>query len=207
MFQVHYGQLTLKIYTQGERVLGIEVIVPNAKELSGGRSLPNFPVMVELLRGMLERFLNSRHGMDRCFIADDLLERLPEPSQVGQANVGGVDYNRSRMRLVRQASLMLSTAPQGFTASDLARKVADLHPSKSCTYTPRQAAYDLQKLRGKQLIERIGPWHRYRPSSTGLRAMTALAVLRPKVIKPLLASCCHLKPGPQPKNATPLDAH
>jgi hypothetical protein len=207
VFKVHYGKLTLKIYTKGERVLRIEVIVHNAKELSCGRSLPNFPVMIELLRGMLERFLNSLYCMDRCFIADDLLERLPEASQVGKAKVGGVDYNQSRMRLVIRASLALSTAPNGFTASDLAWKVGDIGDSKDCTYTPRQAAYDLKKLRGKQLIEKIGSSHRYRPSARGLRAMTALVVLRDKVIKPLLASCCQRKRGRKPKNSTPLDVH
>jgi hypothetical protein len=122
--KVHYGKLTLKIYTKGERVLRIEVIVHNAKELSGGRSLPNFPIMLEILRGMLERFLNSLHCMikngrwiwlftiDRCFSADDLLERLPEPSQVGKAKVGGVDYNQSRTRAAMRASLALATAPK-----------------------------------------------------------------------------------------------
>jgi len=207
VFKVHYGKLTLKIYTKGERVLRIEVIVHNAKELSCGRSLPNFPVIVEMLRGMLERFLNSLYCMDRCFIADDLLERLPEPSQVGKANVGGVDYNQLRMRVAMRASLALSAAPNGFTASALARKVGELNTSKDCRYTPRQAAYDLKKLRGKLLIEKIGSSHRYRPSTTGLRAMTALVVLRDKVIKPLLASCCQRKRGPKPKNPTRLDAH
>jgi hypothetical protein len=206
VFQVHYGKLTLKIYTKGERVLRIEVIVHNAKELSCGRSLPNFPVMVEILRGMLERFLNSLHCIDRCFIADDLLERLPEPSQVGKAKVGGVDYNQSRTRVAMRASLALATAPKGFTASDLARKAADLNPSHR-SYTPRQAAYDLKKLRGKQLIERIGSSHRYRPSSKGLRAMTALVVLRDQVIKPLLASCCQRKRGRKPKKCHPVDEH
>ncbi len=158
--------------------------------------------MVEMLRGMQERFLNSLHCMDHCFIADDLLERLPEPSRVGKARVGDVDYNQSRMR----ASLALATAPKGFTASDLARKVGNLDPSDR-SYTPRQAAYDLKKLRGKQLIERTGSSHRYRPSSKGLRAMTALVVLRDKVIKPLLASCCQRKRGRKPKTFTPLDAH
>jgi hypothetical protein len=88
------------------------------------------------------------------------------------------------MRLVMQASLKLSTAPRGFTASELARTVADLSTSKDGGYTSRQAAYDLKKLRGKQLIDRIGSSHRYRPSATGLRAMTALVVLRHKVGTP-----------------------
>jgi hypothetical protein len=57
------------------------------------------------------------------------------------------------------------------------------------------------------MVEKIGSSHRYRPSATGLRAMTALVVLRDKVIKPLLASCCQPKRGRKPKNSTPLDAH
>ena len=53
----------------------------------------------------------------------------------------------------------------------------------------------------------IGSSHRYRPSTQGLRAVTALVVLRDKVIKPLLASRCQRKRGRKPKNAVPLDAH
>jgi len=37
-------------------------------------------------------------------------------------------------------------------------------------------------------VEKIGSSHRYRPTRQGLRALTALLVLRDKVIKPLLAS-------------------
>lgn len=207
VFKVHYGKLTLKIYTKGEHVLRIEVIVHNTKELSCGRSLPNFSRILEILEGMVERFSDSLFCIDRCFIADDLLERLPEPSQVGKTKVGGVDYNKQRMRLVMHASLALSTAPKGFSASDLARKVNDLNDGADLRYGPRQAAYDLKKLRGKQLIERIGSSHRYRPSSTGVRAIAGLVLLRDKVIKPLLAGCCRRKRGPKPKHATVIDAH
>jgi hypothetical protein len=206
VFKVHYGKLTLKIYTKGERVLRIEVIVHNSKELSCGRSLPNFPVMVGMLRRILERFLTALHCMDRCFIADDLLEKLPAPAQVGKTKVGGIDYNQPRMRLVMQACTALAAAPTGFTASDLARKVGQLHPAKPSCYGPRQAAYDLKKLRGKELMEKIGSSHRYQPSKRGLRAMTGLVVLREKVIKPLLASCCQRKGGRKPRHTTPLDA-
>jgi hypothetical protein len=62
VFKVHYGKLTLKIYSKGERVLRVEVIVHNTKELSCGRSLPNFPIIVQILRGMVERFAASASG-------------------------------------------------------------------------------------------------------------------------------------------------
>src|SRR5207247_5983972 len=38
IFKLHCGRLTLKIYTKGERVLRIEVVVHNTQELVCGRS-------------------------------------------------------------------------------------------------------------------------------------------------------------------------
>jgi hypothetical protein len=43
IFKIHYGKMTLKIYTKGERVLRVEVIVNNTKKYRWGRSLPCFP--------------------------------------------------------------------------------------------------------------------------------------------------------------------
>jgi hypothetical protein len=39
VFKVHYGKMTLKIYTKGERVLRVEVIVHNTRDYRWGRSL------------------------------------------------------------------------------------------------------------------------------------------------------------------------
>jgi hypothetical protein len=143
VFKVHYGKLTLKIYTKGERVLRIEVIVHNTKELACGRSLPNFGKIVRLLKEMLERFLDTLHFMDVCFIADDTLEKLPLPSRIGKTKVGGVDFNRPRMRAVAHAVIALATSPKGFTASQLSQKVGTLSGLPPSRYGPRHAAYDI----------------------------------------------------------------
>jgi hypothetical protein len=111
------------------------------------------------------------------------------------------------MRAVAHAVIALATSPKGFTASQLAQKVGTLSSLPPRRYAPRHAAYDLKKLRGKKLVDKIGSSHRYRPTRQGLRALTALLVLRDKVIRPLLASSCQLKRGPKPNNTTPLDQH
>jgi hypothetical protein len=54
--------------------------------------------------------------------------------------------------------------------------------------TARQAAYDLKKIRGRGMVRRVGKTRHYEPTSTGLKALAALPVLRDKVIKPLLAA-------------------
>jgi hypothetical protein len=46
IFKVHYGKMTLKIYTKGERVLRSEVIVHNTREYRCGPSLPCFSDIV-----------------------------------------------------------------------------------------------------------------------------------------------------------------
>jgi hypothetical protein len=45
---------------------------------------------------------------------------------------------------------------------------------------PRRAAYDLKKLRAKNIVRRIAQAHRYESTASGLRATVALVVLRNK---------------------------
>jgi hypothetical protein len=49
IFKLHCGKLTLKIYTKGERVLRIEAVAHNTRELNCGRSLEKFPEVVSRL--------------------------------------------------------------------------------------------------------------------------------------------------------------
>ena len=207
IFKLYCGKLSLKIYTKGERVLRIEAIAHNTEELDCGRSLEKFPEIVSRLKSILERFVNVLSCVDQCFIADETLEQLPAPSQVGKTKVGGIDFNKPRMRWVAEAVLVLAPSPGGFAASDLAHQVRTLSRQDESAYGARRAAYDLKKLRGKQIVSRIGKTQRYQPVPSGLRTMTALIVLRDKAIKPLLAAAhpprhagCFLPVGPSRMN-------
>jgi hypothetical protein len=65
----------------------------------------------------------------------------------------------------------------------------------------------LKKFRAKDLVRKIRSTRRYEVVPQGLRVMSALLVLRDKVIKPLLAAACQLTRGPQPRGCTTLDRH
>jgi len=68
------------------------------------------------------------------------------------------------------------------------------------TYDARRAAYDLKKLRGKGLINRMDKSRRYTVPPQALRAIAALVLLREKVIRPILAGIAQPKMGRKPKN-------
>ena len=72
---------------------------------------------------------------------------------------------------------------------------------------PTRAAYDLKKFRGQQIVQRVGQTRRYEARPAGLKAITALIVLRDKAIKPLLAAAREPRPSRGAQNPTPLDAH
>ena len=160
IFKLRCGKLTLKIYTKGERVLRTEVVVHNTEQLRCGRSLEKFPEIVLQAKGILERFMNALSCIDQCFLADGMLEQLPAPSQVGKTKVGGIDLNQARMRWVIEAVMALSPASDGFTASELANQVRALGQQRASEYSARRAAYDLKKLRGKNIVRRIRETHR-----------------------------------------------
>ena len=75
------------------------------------------------------------------------------------------------------------------------------------SYVARKAAYDLHKLMGKSVVERIGKTRRYRVRRPGIRTLAALLILREQVIKPVLVGVCWPERGRPPKNLHPLDDH
>jgi len=207
VFKVHFGNLTLKAYTKGERVLRIEAVAHTTRALGCGRVADRFPEIVARLRSMLERFMTTLDCVDAAFISDAMLDQLPLPSRLGKTRVGGVDLNNLRMRRALSAVLALAPSPAGFSTAHFRDKVQSMSGLSDADYTPRQAAYDLKKLRAKDLITRVRRSRRYELSPPNMRAITALLVLREHVIRPLLAGVHSPPRASKPTTWTPTDRH
>jgi len=192
---------------RGERVLRIEAVAHNTKELRCKRGIDNFPTIIASLKEILDRFLTVLRGVDICFIDSGTLDEWPHPSQVGAVRVCGLDVNKPRIRAVMKAVIALSTNPRGFTASELAEKVREITGLPEKEYRTRHASYDLKKLRGKGLVNLSENSRRYQVPLEGLRSMSAFLVLREKVLQPLLSCSGKRKRGPKPINRSEIDLH
>jgi len=205
VFKVHFGRLTGKAYTKGERVLRFEAIVHNTAELRCGRILDKFPEIVTRLAGIAGRFATALDCVDTGFIADGVLDRLPTPSRLGAARVGGVDLNKPRMHDALAAVLALAPAPCGFTVAEFMAKVHSMTARSDTDYSIRQAAYDLRKIRGKHLLDKPGRTRRYRVPPSAARTIAALLTLRDQVIAPILAGVRSPRQGRKPTHWTRID--
>ena len=101
------------------------------------------------------------------------------------------------------AVLALSAASGGFTVAEFTAKV---HTMTGHTgYTIRQAAYDLRKLRGKELITKPGRTRRYHLEPQTAGTIAALLTLREQVIAPILAGVRSPRMGRKPVTWTSVD--
>ena len=199
VFKLHFGRLTGKAYTKGERVLRFEAIAHNTAELRCGRMIEKFPEIVSHLAGIAERFATTLDCVDTGFLPDGVLDQLPTSSRLGATRVGGVDVNKKRMHHALSAILALAAAPHGFTVADFAAKVHAITGQTDADYSIRQAAYDLRKLRGKQLVDKPARTRRYRVPTLAARTVTALLTLRDQIIAPILAGVRSPTMGRKPK--------
>jgi len=138
--------------------------------------------------------------LDTGFIPDGLLDDLPLPVQAGAVRIGGIDLNKPRIRAVLAAAAALAPAPGGFTVADFAARVWSMTGQE--TYTVRQAAYDLRKLRGKSLALKPGRSRRYQIPGDAARVIAGLLTLRDHVIAPILAGVRSPRMGRKPSSPT-----
>ena len=205
IFKVHFGLLTLKAYTKGERVLRFEAIVHNTKQLGCGRTLDKFAHIISRLTAMVDRFTTMLDCIEVGFLPDGTLDQLPTPSNLGHTRIGGIDLNLPRARDALAAALALAVAPQGFTVAQFTTQVQAITGQSPDRYSTRQAAYDLRKLRGKQLITKPGRTRRYHVPADAARTIAAILTIRDKVIAPLIAGIRTPRQGRPPKHWTDIN--
>ena len=76
--------------------------------------------------------------------------------------------------------------------------------TSSAAYSIRQAAYDLRKIRAKQLLDKPARSRRYHVGALAARTIAALLTLRDQVIAPILAGIRSPRMG-RTAHWTPVD--
>jgi hypothetical protein len=205
LFKVHFSELDAEgLYQRRTRAALRSGRIQHHTAALRSR-LDRFPEIITRLAGMVDRFATTLDCVDVTFIGDGLLDQLPLPAQIGTTRVGGVDVNKPRIRAALSAALALSTAPSGFTVTEFTTKVHTMTGQTDSDYTTRQGAYDLRKLRGKDLITKPGRTRRYQIPTHAASTIAALLTLRDQVISPIMAGVRSPRLGRKPTTWTRVD--
>ena len=189
--------------TKIDQYCTLEATVHNTRALRCRRGLDNFPRIHATLAGIAGRFATALDCADTGFIADGLLDQRPLPSQIGALRADGIDLNKPRVRAALSAALALAVSPDGFTVADHAAAVQRM--TGMAGYTIRQSAYDLRKMRGKNLAVKPGRSRRYHVPPKAARTIAALLALRDQVIAPIIAGARSPRMERKPTHWTAVD--
>jgi len=206
VFKLRWGNLALKMYDKGGRVLRSEAVAHNAKNLRCGTGADKWSVLLERMQQMLLEFMNTLQAAHLAFLDDGALEDMAQPSRRGNRRLAGLDMNKARMRSVADALLALSSRPGGFTATHLVQQIRERDKVQRA-YEQRQAVYDLAKFTAKGLVSHEPRCRYYRIVPTAVRTLAAYLVIRERVLKPILAGIGCKHQGRPLKNIDPLDQH
>ena len=95
------------------------------------------------------------------------------PSCKGNNRLAGINIAQPRMQDLLQCVIALSIQPNGYAAKDVAKRMQLIGWDE---YQPRHAAYDLRKLRGKNLVQKQGA-RKYTNTPQGIQTIIALLAL------------------------------
>jgi hypothetical protein len=129
-------------------------------------------------------FLSNLDHAHVATIDQGTFEEIAKPSQSGENRLAGVDFNKARPRQVAAGLLALSMKPGGFTSKDLADELAHKFDFE---YSRRNAAYDLRKFRGKEMVIKIKGSNRYVVTEDGIKTISAILCMLTKAVPALLA--------------------
>jgi len=106
--------------------------------------------MLAKIKQIVSDFLNTLCAAHISCFDEGMLDSLSQPTHRGTRRLANIDLQKARMRAVSEALLALSAKPRGFSSKELAEKTGQL--LKGIPYTVPQAAYDLTKFRGNNML-------------------------------------------------------
>jgi hypothetical protein len=184
VMKLHWKLSSLKIYDKSARLLRFESVEHNLRKTKKRGRLENWFDFVSESCRKLERFTNSLVLLDNGLVDRGRFEYWGHPSSKGKKRLAGIRFDDVRMRTVVESLIRTSLLTEGITRAELAKEVN----SRGVKCDVRKVGYDMSKLRGKGVLEKIPGSRRNRIDLRKLRALTTILQIRENVLKPLHAA-------------------
>ena len=133
-------------------------------------------------------------------------QRLALPLTRGQSRIPGIKIHNTRMIRLMQVLLHSGPTLTGWSSREIYQALLETFSLSAQQYTLTQLRYDLRKMKGHGLIERVGRQYRYRLTEKGCRTSLMFVLFHQRVCGPLAHSLFNRPPQSAFKPATQLEA-
>lgn len=203
-----YKQATVKQYLKEGRALRTETTFGDPYDVEVGRRVQNLPTLIAKGHEINARVLELERETETARLAGPEITRLTRPARdargrrVAALRLGDV---RVMALLAALVAIVARHLAAGFSNAQLRRIVAELLAQSLEEYTSAKMTYDLGRLAGHGLIERLPGTRRYALTPFGLRAAAFLTKLADRLLDPGIARCASPPPSLERSLWRPLE--
>ena len=170
VFHVYFKSNKLKQYYKEAKALRNEMTINNPRDFGIGKMLTeeNFRSIRQVGIDTIKRLLRVETLAHDPSVSQDKLDSIEEAAEVAGRRVSPLPRSNKRVRGLLNALIACHLIPGGFRNRDLKSRLAHLLGKMPDQITTGQMTYDLRRLRGHGLIEKVEGTHRYEVTEEGL---------------------------------------
>jgi hypothetical protein len=183
----YYRKTHLKQYHKEGRALRTETTINDTYDFQVGRKLHNLDALRPIGFGANRRLLKVQTLRHDPQVGANHFARLQQPLEVAGQHIPALRFGDPRVQSLLAVLILFVLQPRGFRHKELRPLLAQHRGLDPERLTPNQISYDLRRLRGHGLIERLPKSHRYQLTDQGLKVAYLYQHTLQRVIRPALS--------------------
>ena len=206
VLRIYCKSLVARAYEKFSTFLRLEICVNRMKDLGLNKGLENLPALRQKLVAATDRLADFQADLLNVHVDFPLFQRLALPVPSGKSKIPGIKIHDTRM--MRLMEVLLHGGPQlaGWRTIEIWHAIQTAFTLSSKSYTLNQLRYDLRKMKGHGLLERVGKQYAYRLTPKGVRVAALFILFHKRVCGPLANSLFHHQTTPTSKPSAKIEA-
>jgi hypothetical protein len=187
----HYGNGFIKQYVRDHLMLRTEAATNNVNDYGVKKAVENLSTLRDRLDSINDRYLEVQQDILETFVDRGQLRKLAEPTILANGKrIPGLKLDHPRQLALMHALVRFAHIAAGdtFTTARLYPLTVEILGAPQTDYKLGSLRYDLFKLRGKALVEKVPHSRRYRLTPQGYSICLVFLKLFERIYAPLTAS-------------------
>lgn len=206
VFRAYWKHAWLKQYAKSWTFLRHELTSNNLRNFGLRKGVEYLGEARAKFLGVLDRFAGEQAESLNVHGDFPLLTRLALPVMNGQVRTAGLRVQDPRLIRLLEVLMHAAVGVGGWTTRQLLQEIHQRFGLTEERYGLNVLRYDLRKLKGHGLLERVQGHHRWRLTDKGQRVAVLFLLFHRRLCGPLAASQFHHRPHPQHRpQASPLE--
>jgi hypothetical protein len=197
IFRAYCKHSFIKQYEKFRTFLRNELCSNNLTDFRLKKGLAHLPTVRTTFLAITDRFAGFQAECLNVHGDFALLQRLALPITVGRTRFPGIRIQDTRLIRLMEVLLHAGTQVRGSKAAELHHAICATFELAPDRYRLTQLRYDLRKLKGHALVERVDHGYFYRLTTKGQKVALLFMLFHHRLCGPLAHSLFHHRPSPR----------